>query len=192
MNELLVIGFQETHRAREVLDELLELRLAWAVDLDVEDAVAVYRTRSGRLHVDSTMHPTKRQGATLGAVIGGLLGALLATPFTVAVSAVAAAAQGSVAAVTLGTVGAAIGGENASEEKENVGLSAEFVRQVAGVLAPGQSALFLVAEAANPERVATHFRGYGGTILRTTVPPAEAKRVQAILSAEPVRSASSA
>ena len=192
MNELLVVGFEGTHRAREVLDKLFELKLAWVVDVDIEDAVAVYRTRSGRLRVDSTMHPTKRQGTALGGVIGGLVGALLATPFTGGVSAIAAAAQATVGAVTLGTVGAAIGGENASEEKASVGLSAEFVQQVAGVLAPGHSALFLVAEAADPERVARHFSGYGGTILRTTVPPAEAKRVQAILSAERLQGASGA
>ena len=182
MNELLVVGFEGTHRAREILDTLLELKTASAIDIDLEDAVAVYRTASGTLHVDSTMHPTARQGATLAGVIGGLIGALLAMPYTAGVSAVAAAAQASVAAVALGATGAAIGGENASHQKVQVGLSAEFVRQVAGVLQPGQSALFLVAEAPNPERVADRFRGYGGTILRTTVPPAEAKRVQHILS----------
>lgn len=184
MNELLVVGFEGTHRARAILDELLELKLAWVIDLDLEDAIAVYRTVRGRLHVDSTMYPTARQGTALGAVIGGLIGALLAIPFTGGVSAAAAAAQASVAAVTLGATGAAIGGENASEQKEHVGLSAEFVRQVAGVLQPGQSALFLFADASNPERVAKHFRGCGGTILRTTLPPAEAKRVQEILSTE--------
>lgn len=184
MNELLVVGFEGIHRAHEILDELGELKLAWVIDLDLEDAMAVYRTKGGRLRIDSSMHPTARRGTALGGVIGGLIGALLAMPFTGGVSAVVAAAQATVGAAALGVTGAAIGGENASEQKEQSGLSAEFVRQVAGVLQPGQSALFLYAEASQPERVAEHFRGSGGTILRTTVPPAEAKRVQQILSEE--------
>jgi uncharacterized membrane protein len=43
---------------------------------------------------------------------------------------------------------------------------------------PGQSALFILGEARDPEEVAKQFRGYGGTILRTTLPPEKAARVQ--------------
>ena len=190
MNELMVVGFKGTHRARQVLDELIELETAWAIELHIDDAVAVYRSTSGRLRIDTSVRPTRRQGATLGSVIGGLIGAILVTPFTGGASMAVAAAQAGAGALALGATGAVIAGEKAAQKKQDSGLSEDFVRQVAGMLQPGQSALFLSAEAPHPEAIAARFRGYGGTILRTTVPPAEAKRLQHILSSLPLVSES--
>lgn len=192
MNELMVVGFKGTHRARQVLDELMELKTAWAIELDLEDAVAVYRSRSGRLRMDTSVRPTVRQGATLGSVLGGLMGAILMTPFTGGASMAVAAAQAGAGAIALGATGAVIGSENAAQKKQESGLTEDFVRQVAGMVQPGQSALFIFAEAPHPEAIAARFRGYGGTILRTTVPPAEARRLQHILSSSPLVSESRA
>lgn len=192
MNDLIVVGFKGTHRAGQVLGELLELKSASAIELHLEDAVAVYRNKSGRLHIDSSVRPTERQGAILGSVLGGLIGAILMAPFTGGASMAVAAAQGGAGALAVGAAGAVIGGEKAAEKKKEVGLSEGFVSQVAGLLQPEQSALFLFAKADHPEAIATRFRGYGGTILRTSVPPAEAKRLQGILSSIPVESQSRA
>ena len=46
------------------------------------------------------------------------------------------------------------------------------------MIQPGDSALFVILRGANPEIVAENFRGYGGTILKTSLSPLVAERVQ--------------
>ena len=91
MRDLIVVGFEGTHRASEVLNQVFALNADWAFDLHLEDAVAVYRTTGGKLRVDQSMKPTSREGATWGGVLGAMVGALLAVPFTGGASAVVAA-----------------------------------------------------------------------------------------------------
>jgi uncharacterized membrane protein len=77
-----------------------------------------------------------------------------------------------------------IGSDDAAGEKEKYGISETFVRQVGGMVQPGQSAVFFVGESDDPAKIAEHFRGYGGTILRTTLRPEQAKRLQQVLNAD--------
>jgi uncharacterized membrane protein len=184
MRDLVVVGFQGTHRAAQVLSQVLDLNAEWAADLNVKDAVAVYRTEDGRLRVDQSVQPTTQDGVAWGGAMGVLIGSLLALPFTGGASAAIAANAIGAGALTFGTAGAMIGGERAAGENEQYGLSDEFVRQVGGMVQPGQSALFLVAETAKPADVLEHFRGFGGTILRTTMPPEQATRLQYVMDAD--------
>ena len=70
MRDLIVVGFDGTRRAAEVLNQLLTLNADWAIDLNLEDAVAVYRTRDGKLRVDGSMQPTSKDGAAWGGDCG--------------------------------------------------------------------------------------------------------------------------
>ena len=184
MRDLIVVGFQGTHRAAEVLNQVLDLNADWAVDLHLEDAVAVYRTRDGKLRVDESMQPTSKEGAAWGGALGALIGSLLALPFTGGASAAVAAAAVGAGAISLGTAGAMIGSDDASDDKTKYGIAENFVRQAGGMVQPGQSALFILGESDKPAKIAEHFRGYGGTILRTTLPPEQAKRVQQVIDAD--------
>jgi uncharacterized membrane protein len=85
-------------------------------------------------------------------------------------------------AVTFGLAGAMAGGDRAAGDNEQYGLSDDFVRHVGGMVQPGQSALFLVADTEKPTDVLEQFRGFGGTILRTTLPAEEATRLQRTLN----------
>ena len=76
------------------------------------------------------------------------------------------------------------GGDDAAAEKAKYGITDGFVRQVGGMIQPGQSAVFLLAESDEPAKVAEHFRGYGGTILHTTLRLEQAKQLQQVLSAD--------
>src|SRR5262249_17286607 len=90
MSKLVVIGFKkDMYRASEVLNELENMDLDWAVDL--HDAVAVYRDYKGKLRVDQSFQLTTGEGAAWGGLWGSLIGATLAIPFTGGVSAAAAA-----------------------------------------------------------------------------------------------------
>lgn len=184
MPDLTVVGFQGTHRAAEVLNQVLDLNADWAVDLHLEDAVAVYRTRDGKLRVDESMQPTSKEGAAWGGAVGALIGSLIALPFTGGVSAAVAAAAVGASAVTLGAAGVMIGSDDASDDKATYGIAEDFVKQVGGMVQPGQSALFIRGESDKPGKLAERFRGYGGTILRTTLRPEQAKRVQQVIGAD--------
>ena len=184
MRDLMVVGFQGTQRASEVLNQVLDLNADWAFDLHLEDAVAVYRTSDGRLRVDQSMRPTTREGAGWGGVVGAMVGALLAVPFTGGASAVVAATAVGAGALTGGGLGAMAGGDDATAEKEKYGITDDLVRHVGGMIQPGQSAVFLLAESDEPAKVAERFRGYGGTVLRTTLRPEQARQLQQVINAD--------
>jgi uncharacterized membrane protein len=176
MDNLIVVGFRGKHRASEVLEQLQGLDDEWTVDL--ADAVAAYRTDDGRLRIDQSTNPTTKEGAALGGFIGAMLGGLIAAPFTAGASAAVVAAAVGTGAVGMGTLGAAAGADDASSFKEQYGVSDEFVQQVGGLIEPGNSAVFAAIRTSDPQAVAEHFRGYGGTILKTTLSPVSAAKVQ--------------
>ena len=180
MSELIVVGFEGTHRAAEVLTRLEAMSASYAIDL--EDAVAVYRTDDGRLRVDEYVQPTTKEGAASGALLGGLIGAILMAPFTAGLSAAAAAGTLGVGALSLGATGAVFGADDAARWKEATGISDEYVQEVGGMEQPGQSAVFVLARASDPASVAEQFRGYGGKVLRTTVAPEAAAKFQQLMT----------
>lgn len=183
MRDLTVVGFEGTQRAAEVLHQLIDLNADWAVDLQLEDAVAVYRTQDGKLRVDESMQPTSKDGAAFGGVVGMVLGSMIMLPFTGGASVAAAAAAVGTSALTVGATGAVIGGADASDEKSKYGISEDFVKQVGGMVQPGQSALFVLGKSDKPAKIAERFSAYGGTILRTTLRPEQARQVQQAISA---------
>ena len=181
MAELIVVGFKkDMYRASEVLNELMGLNDDWVVDL--HDAVAVYRDYSGKLRVDQSFQMTTGEGAAWGGFWGLLIGATLAIPFTAGAS--AAAAAGAVAAGALGgtAIGAGAGAVDASSWKDEFGIPEDFVQQVGTMVQPGDSAIYAILRVGSPDVVANRFRGYGGTILRTTLSRDQQAKVENVLS----------
>jgi uncharacterized membrane protein len=176
---LIVVGFAGTRRATEVLTELQKLNDNWVIDL--QDAVAAYRTDDGQLRIDQSVAPTRGQGADMGVLMGGMLGALLAAPFTGGLSAAAAGTAIGATAASGGLVGAAAGAEDATDWKNTYGISDDFVGQVGGLIEPGHSAVFAIIRTVSPDLVAERFRGYGGKILSTTLSPSQSERVERTL-----------
>jgi len=182
MAELIVVGFKkDMYRAAEVLNTLQDMNDNWVVDL--HDAVAVYRDYQGKLRVDQSYQMTTGEGAAWGGLFGGLIGALLAAPFTAGASAAAAGAAlaaGSLSGVALGATAGAI---DADSWKEDFGISDDFVQRVGTMVQPGDSAIFALLRTLDPDLVAAQFRGYGGTILRTTLTTEQRDRVEKTLQA---------
>jgi uncharacterized membrane protein len=183
MSELIVVGFKkDMYRASEALNQVKDLNKSW--DLDLSDAVAVYRDYDGKLRVDQSYQMTTGQGAAWGGLFGGLMGALLAAPFTAGVS-VAGAAAAVIGAGSLGGValGASLGAIDAGTWKEDYGISEDFVQRVGAMLQPLDSAVFVLVRKLNPDRVAEAFHGYGGTVLRTNLSEKQRARVEKTLHA---------
>jgi len=180
MAELIVVGFKkDMYRASEVLNELLNLNDDWVVDL--HDAVAVYRDYKGKLRVDQSFQMTTGEGAAWGGFWGLLIGATLAIPFTAGAS--AAAAAGAVAAGALGgtALGAGLGAVDASSWKDEFGIPDDFVNRVGAMIQPGDSAIYAILRVGDPDVVANKFRGYGGTILRTTLSKEQQAKAEQVL-----------
>jgi len=172
MAELIVVGFKnDIYRASEALNMLKDMNSNWIVDLN--DAVAVYRDYEGKLRVDQSYQLTMGEGAAWGGLFGGLIGALLA-----ASAAAAVLAAGSLSGVALG---ATFGALDADSWKEDYGISEDFVRRVGTMVQPGDSAIFALARSIDPDLVADAFRGYGGTVLRTTLSEPQRARAEATL-----------
>jgi uncharacterized membrane protein len=179
MAELIVVGFkQDMYRASEVLNTLQDMNDSWVVDLN--DAVAVYRDYKGKLRVDQSYQLTTGEGAAWGGLFGGLIGALLAAPFTGGASVAAVMAAGSLSGVALGATAGAI---DAGTWKEDFGISEDFVNSVGTMVQPGDSAIFALLRSTDPELVAAQFKGYGGTILRTTLSQDQRAKLEANLHA---------
>lgn len=182
MAELVVVGFRkDMYRASEALNQVKDLNQSWILDLS--DAVAVYRDYGGKLRVDQSYQMTTGQGAAWGGLFGGMIGALLAAPFTAGVSAAAAAGALATGSLTGVALGASLGAVDAESWKEDFGISEDFVQRVGAMLQPGDSAVFVLARSVNPDLVADAFRGYGGTVLRTTLSEKQRERVEKTLHA---------
>jgi uncharacterized membrane protein len=180
MAELIVVGFKkDMFRASEALNMLKDMNSSWIVDL--HDAVAVHRDDRGKLRVEQSYQMTTGQGAGVGGLFGGLIGALLAAPFTGGASAVGAViAAGSLTGVALGGT---LGAIDAQSWKDEYGISEDFVQRVGTMLQPRDSALFVLARTINADAVADAFRGFGGTVLRTTLTAEQRSKVEDTLHA---------
>ena len=181
MSQLIVVGFkQDMYRASVVLNKLSAMDDDWAVDL--RDAVAVYRDYDGKLRIDQSYQMTTGEGAGWGAFWGSLIGALLAIPFTAGASGAVLAGTLAAGAVGGGAIGATGGAIDASWWKHEFGIPEEFAKGSGYMVQNGDSAILALLRTVDPVYVAEQFRGYGGTVLQTTLTKEQSDKVQSILN----------
>lgn len=179
--ELMVIGFEGKHRAAEVLNQLETMNDSFAIDL--HDALAVYRSRNGKLRIDQSMYFTTKEETAWGGVVGAFVGVLLALPVAALASVPVAAAALGVGGATVGATGGAVMAfDDVTTWRDHFGISDDFVKGVGGMVQSGYSAVFALARAADPAAVAERFRGYGGKVLRTTLAPEQTRKLQETLA----------
>ena len=179
MSQLIVVGFKkDMYRASEVLNQLKNLDDDWVVDL--HGAVAACRDYNGKLRIDQSYQMTTGEGAGWGGLMGSLIGLTLAIPFTGGATAPAAGALAA-GALAGGALGAGAGAMDAAWWKDEFGIPDDFVSQVGTMVQPGDSTIFALLRTANPDIVADQFRGYGGTILSTTLSRGQQAKVENVL-----------
>lgn len=155
MSNLFVVGFDEPHKAEEVSLKLQELQSEYLLDL--EEMVVGVKDEKGKVKL--------RQAGSLStpddAFFAGFCGSLTALIF---LNATTGAASGALA---------------------DVGITHHFMKELAGTLIPGGSALFVLVRRPSPdrERVLKELSGIGGKILKTSVSHEDAARLQAALNA---------
>jgi uncharacterized membrane protein len=184
MSELIVIGFQDTYRASEVLNELRRREWDWVVDLD--EAVVLRWGEEGKLRVQISVDPTTREGALWARLWGSLLSLGLFIPATSGMTAAAGnvvAASGMVTGVVEGTkeLSSAVTPDG-KWWKESLRISEEFVRDIGAMIQPGDSAIFMLLRTPKVVTVLRQLRNYGGTLLRTSLTPEQEIKVNALFS----------
>ena len=108
---------------------------------------------------------------------------MIALPVAALASIPAAAAAVGVGSAAIGATGGAVFAfDDVTTWRDRFGISDDFVKEVGGLVQSGHSAVFALARAADPATVAERFRGYGGKVLRTTLPPEQTRKLQDTLA----------
>jgi uncharacterized membrane protein len=153
MANLFVIGFNEPHKAEELCLRLQELQGKYVIDL--REMVVALKDEKGKVKLNY-------KGSLLTAnspVFPGFCGSLTALIFLNA---------------TTGAAGSALAA---------VGITPHFMKELAGTLVPGGSALFVLTGLPSPDResVLKELSGFGGKILTTSLSHEDEGRLQAAL-----------
>lgn len=137
-------------RAREILKQAEAQQLG-----KVLDSAIVSWPEGAAEPTTSHGHEDVKKGAGWGAMFGVLAGALFFVP------------------VLGAAAGAGIGAY--MKHLNGLGISDEQIEHIRASVVPGTSALFLVAEARNIDRIAERFHGIHAKLLETNLTEAEAK-----------------
>lgn len=145
MSELIIVGFKGVHAADEVLLDLEKMQQVHNINLD--DAVIAIRRGDGPVkikHSNLLVMSDAAKGSVFGMVLGGPVGLLVG-----------------------GMIGAAVGETVMILRK--IGITDEFVKEVADVLEPGSSAIFIRVHKHLSEGIVEEFRKYNGKLLRSSL-----------------------
>ena len=160
MANLVVIGFEDQHKAEEVRMALIKMQREYLIDL--EDAVVAVKNDDGTIKLNQAVNLTAA-GAVSGGFWGSLIGCLFLSPLL-----------GAVAGAAAGAVSGAL---------TDIGINNDFMKKIAGEFEPGHSALFVLVRKATPDKVLDELRGYGGTVLQTSLTHEEEAKLQSALNA---------
>jgi uncharacterized membrane protein len=177
VSELVIFVFRDQYRAPEVLNELRRRQWLWVKDL--KDAVVVTLDDKGNatahLSVDLSKDAT---GSDWARIWGSLLSTTLFLPLT---NGMAEAAN----AITLkarGRNGSSRDDTRSIEARwwdDRLRLANDFTRDVAALIRPGSSAIFMLLRTATVPVALEQLRNYGDTIVHTSLSAEEGDRMLA-------------
>jgi uncharacterized membrane protein len=158
MSNLVVIAFDEEHRAFELRAELVKLQKEYLIKM--EDAVVVTKNDQGKVRLHQAINLTAA-GAVHGGFWGALIGMIILNPL----------------------LGAAVGaGAGALSGKlADFGIDDKFMQELGETLQPNTSALFVLVKEVTADKVVDKLKGFGGKILQTSLSKADEERLQKVL-----------
>ena len=161
MSTLIVVGYQDIHKAEEVRLKLWKLQRDYLLDL--EDAVVAVKNDKGKVKLHQAVSLTSA-GALSGGFWGSLIGLMFLNPLLgLAVGASAGAVSGALT---------------------DVGIDDNFMKELAATMTPGSSSLFVLLRnpVTAPDKVLEELKGTGGTILKTSLSHEDEAKIQAALN----------
>ena len=160
MADLIVIEYDDIHKAEEVRLKLLKLQGEYLIDL--EDAVVAFRDEKGKVRLNQIQNLTA-SGAVSGGFWGTLIGMIFLNPLL-----------GMAAGAGAGAISGAL---------TDVGINDNFMKEIASGFQNGTSALFVLVRKVTPDKVLAELQGSGGKILQTSLTHEKEEKLQAALSA---------
>jgi uncharacterized membrane protein len=146
MSDLVVIGFGEENKAFEMRAELAKLQKEYLIEM--EDVVVVTKNDKGKIKLHQATNITSA-GAVSGGFWGMLIGMIFLNPL---------------AGAALGAGAGALSGKFA-----DIGISDNFIKELGETFTPESSALFVLVRKVTPDKVLEALKGFGGTVLKTSL-----------------------
>ncbi len=159
MSTLVVIGYEDMHKAQEMRIHLLKLQRDYLIDM--EDAVVVERDAKGKIKLHQ-MIPMTALGAMQGGFWGTLIGCLFFAP---------------IFGMALGAASGAISGA-----LSDVGINDDFMKELGETIKPGTSALCVLIRQMTEDKVLEDLHGTGGKVLKTNLSKSDETKLQAALN----------
>jgi uncharacterized membrane protein len=179
VSELVVFVFRDQYRAPEVLNELRRRDWPWVRDLD--DAVAVTLNEEGKARVHLSIDLSKCEAAGWARMWRSLLSSTLFLPFT---GVMVEVADGIGFSSRTASPARAITEESweAKWWRDSLDLSVDFKRDVAALIGPNGSAIFMLLHAATVSIALKQLRNYGDTIVHTSLSAEQDDKMLAMLA----------
>jgi uncharacterized membrane protein len=158
VSDLVVIAYDDMHKAEEVRITLAKLQHEYLIDL--EDAVVAVKDAEGKVKLHQSMNLTAA-GALQGGMLGALLGLVLLNPLF---------------GMALGGAAGALSGK-----MMDLGIDDHFIKELSETLKPSTSALFILVRKVTIDKVLPQLEGTGGKVLKTSLPQLDEQKLQAAL-----------
>jgi len=145
MSELIIAGFKGEFTADQVLLDMEKMQQTHNINLD--DAVVAIRKPDGTVkirHSNILVFSDAAMGSQFGMIFAGPAGLIVG-----------------------GLIGAAVG--KTVKFLKQIGIMDDFVKDVAKVLEPGSSAIFLRVHKAISENIVNELKKFNGTLLRSSL-----------------------
>jgi uncharacterized membrane protein len=158
MSNLVVIGFDDEHKAFEMRAELAKLQKEYLIEM--EDVVVVTKDDKGKVKLHQAVNLTAA-GAVGGAFWGTLIGMIFLNPL----------------------VGAAVGaGAGAMSGKlRDIGISDNFIKELGETRRNSTSAIFVLVRKATPDKVLEELKGFKGKVLKTSLTKDKEEELREVL-----------
>ena len=158
MSTLVVIGYDDQHKAEEVRLALAKLQKEYLIDL--EDAVVAVKNADGKIKLNQAINLTAA-GAVSGGFWGSLIGLIFLNPLL-----------GAAVGASAGAVSGAL---------SDIGINDNFMKDLAAELQPEHSALFVLVRKSTPDKVVPEIQKFGGKILKSSLTHEDEAKLQAAL-----------
>jgi uncharacterized membrane protein len=158
MSTFAAIAYDDPHKAHEVRLALVKLQQEYLIDM--EDAVVAVKDEKGKIKLHQAVNLTAA-GAVSGGFWGTLIGLLFLNPLL-----------GAAVGASAGAVSGAL---------SDLGISDDFMKQLADGMQPNTSVLFVLVRKATPDKVVEEIKKFGGTVLQTSLSHEDEAKLQAAL-----------